>query len=73
MDINTGLTKEQVEDRIKNGLQNGDMDVESKSIKRIVCDNLFTLFNLVNFIMAFSIAMVHTKICCLLVLRHGIC
>lgn len=60
MDINTGLTKEQVEDRIKNGLQNGDMDVETKSIKRIVCDNLFTLFNLVNFIMAFSIAMVHS-------------
>lgn len=60
MDINTGLTKEQVEERIKNGLQNGDMDVEAKSVKRIVCDNLFTLFNFVNFIMALSIAMVHS-------------
>lgn len=60
MDINIGLTNEQVEERVQKGLQNGETDVPTKSVKHIVMDNLFTLFNLVNFIMAFSVAMVHS-------------
>ncbi|MDE5781201.1 MAG: HAD-IC family P-type ATPase [Lachnospiraceae bacterium] len=60
MDVNTGLTSKQVEERKHKGLQNGDIDVKTKSVKRIIADNLFTLFNLVNLIMALSVAMVHS-------------
>lgn len=60
MDVNTGLTSKQVEERKRKGLQNGDIDVKTKSVKRIIADNLFTLFNLVNLIMALSVAMVHS-------------
>lgn len=60
MDLNTGLTSKQVEERRRKGLQNGDIDVKTKSVKRIIADNLFTLFNFVNLIMAFSVAMVHS-------------
>lgn len=60
MDVNTGLTSKQVEEIKRKGLQNGDIDVKTKSVKRIIADNLFTLFNLVNLIMALSIAMVHS-------------
>lgn len=47
-DINTGLTSAEAEERVKNGLSNGDMDVKTKSVKRIFFDNIFTFFNLIN-------------------------
>lgn len=47
-DINTGLTSAQAEERVNNGLCNGDMDVKTKSVKRIFFDNIFTFFNLIN-------------------------
>ena len=60
MYIDTGLTDSEVNERTAKGQTNTGIDVETKSIKRIISDNLFTLFNLVNCIMAFSIAMVHS-------------
>lgn len=40
-----------------------------KSRKRIICDNLFTLFNFLNFAIAgLLFAVAHIKICCFLVL-----
>lgn len=48
IDINSGLTYEEAEERVKNGLCNGDMDVKTKSVKRIFFDNIFTFFNLIN-------------------------
>lgn len=60
MDVNTGLTREQVEERKRKGLENGDTDVKTKSVRRIISDNLFTLFNFVNLVMAVSVAMVHS-------------
>lgn len=47
-DINTGLTSAEAEERVKNGLCNGNLDVKTKSVKRIFFDNIFTFFNLIN-------------------------
>ena len=49
--IEIGLTSEEVEEKIAAGLVNGDLDVKTKSIGRIIRDNVFTLFNLVNTIL----------------------
>lgn len=60
IEANKGLTAEQVKIRIENGLGNDKGEVKTKSILHIIADNVFTLFNLVNFIMALSILMVHS-------------
>ena len=52
IDINKGLTSAQAEERAAKGLSNGDMDVKTKSIKRIFIDNIFTFFNLINAVLA---------------------
>lgn len=46
--INEGLTKEQVEYRIKNNQLNKKSDIKTKSIKQIIFYNTFTLFNILN-------------------------
>lgn len=51
-DINKGLTTAQAEERVKSGRANGNFNVPTKSVKQIVKENLFTLFNLVNVILA---------------------
>ena len=51
-DINSGLSAEQVSERVKNGLSNGSFDIKTKSCARIICENIFTLFNLINLILA---------------------
>lgn len=51
-DINKGLTAAEAEERAKNGLSNGDMDVKTKSVKRIFIDNIFTFFNMINIALA---------------------
>ena len=48
MYIDTGLTYSEVNERTAKGQTNTGIDVETKSIKRIISDNLFTLFNLVS-------------------------
>lgn len=47
-----GLTSEQVASQTAKGLANGNADVKTKSIGRIIRDNLFTPFNLLNAILA---------------------
>lgn len=54
-EIEIGLTKEQVEKRIKEGLVHKDTIVPTKSIKQIISNNFFTLFNFLNFGLAFII------------------
>ena len=49
---NNGLTSEEVEKRKKEGKVNFDTSVPTKSIKQIVFENIFTLFNLINFVLA---------------------
>ena len=49
--LNTGLSSEQVREKIAQGQENGTPDITTRSYKRILKDNLFTLFNLVNVIL----------------------
>ena len=51
----TCLTEEQVKERIKNNLVNIDTNVKTKSIKTILFQNIFTLFNIINLILGLSI------------------
>lgn len=46
--IYIGLNKEQVNDRIKNKLVNYDTSIPTKSYKKIIYENIFTLFNVIN-------------------------
>ena len=41
-----GLTDSEVQKRIDEGKVNISTNIKTKSIKRIFCDNIFTLFNL---------------------------
>ena len=44
-----GLTQEQAEERFRNGQGNVLDDDQGKSIRKILFDNIFTLFNFLNF------------------------
>lgn len=50
--LKTGLTAQQLSQRIKNGQVNGDPDTPTKSIKEIIFTNTFTFFNLINVLIA---------------------
>ncbi|MGN0517778.1 MAG: HAD-IC family P-type ATPase [Acutalibacteraceae bacterium] len=50
-----GLSEEQLKERTEHGLINYDTNPPTKSIKRIVKDNIFTLFNGVNLILFIAI------------------
>ncbi len=53
-----GLTDAEVRQRIEQGLVNHNSDIKSKSIKRIVLENLITPFNILNFVLAVLILIV---------------
>ena len=57
-DYKTGLTYEQVNKRREEKLINFDTTVKTKSIKSIIISNFFTLFNVMNFILALLIVFV---------------
>lgn len=48
----SGLTKEEVAQRVQKGQTNLTQTVPTKSVKRIIRDNICTLFNLINVILA---------------------
>lgn len=52
----TGLTNIEVEERVKAGKANTDAGLKTRSIKRICYENIFTLFNAVNVILAIIVA-----------------
>lgn len=52
IDINSGLSSAQAAEKAANGENNGSFDVKTKSVGRIFKDNIFTLFNLINVILA---------------------
>ncbi len=56
----TGLSSQDVKERIKKGLVNGDCNVKTKSVGQIIFTNVFTLFNGVNVFLAICVAMVHS-------------
>lgn len=53
--VNVGLTSEQVKKRIEQDLVNKDTTVPTKTIKKIIFDNLFTLFNFLNIGLAIAV------------------
>lgn len=53
-----GLTNEEVLDRTKKDLVNKDLDIPTKSYKKIIFTNFFTLFNILNLFLGFLIFMV---------------
>lgn len=54
-DLKIGLTEKQIDERIKNNLINYDTSVPTKSIPQILKENFFTLFNLINLVLAVAI------------------
>ena len=57
-DINKGLSSSEAEERARSGKSNGSFDVKTKSVGQIFRENIFTLFNLINIILAALIVMV---------------
>lgn len=53
-----GLTDEQVSSRMNDGLYNKESGLPTKSIKKIFAENIFTLFNLINVILAVAVLLV---------------
>lgn len=53
-----GLTKSEIKSRVDSGQVNGEAEVKTKSVKRILIDNIFTLFNLINTVLVISVFMV---------------
>ena len=56
--ISEGLSEDQVNERIKDGLVNYDSSVPTKSIKQIIFTNFFTLFNFLNLFLGIVIFLV---------------
>lgn len=57
-DIKTGLTDSQIKERIERGEYNKESNLKSKPISLILRDNVCTIFNLVNFILAVAVFLV---------------
>lgn len=54
----TGLSKEEVEKRYRENKVNYDTTTPSKSIKQILIENIFTLFNFINMVLAIAVILV---------------
>ena len=57
-DIKKGLSNQEIESRIREKLVNYDTTVPTKSIKRILYENIFTLFNFLNLLLGIAIFLV---------------
>lgn len=55
-----GLTEAQAEERRRLGLVNGKGKTRTKTVGQIICGNVFTFFNLLNFALAGLILSVHS-------------
>ena len=55
IDIKSGLTTKQVEERIEKNLVNIDTTLPTKSIKQILKENFLTLFNFLNLFLAIAV------------------
>ena len=59
-DIKQGLTIEQVTKRYEENLVNYDTTAKTKTIKQIILQNIFTLFNIINIILSIAIILVRS-------------
>lgn len=55
-----GLSAKEVEERIRRGLVNTDVQVKTKTVGQIIRGNTFTLFNFVNGFLAICMILVHS-------------
>ena len=55
MDSISGLSTSEALSRAASGRSNGGADIKTKSRARIICENVFTLFNLLNFVLAITV------------------
>lgn len=53
-----GLSKEEVNERVRKGKVNYDTTTPSKSVKQILVENTFTLFNFINLVLGIAIVLV---------------
>ncbi len=53
-----GLTAQQVEARVRQGLHNGESGIKTKTEGQIIRENVFTFFNLLNFVLAAAVILV---------------
>ncbi len=56
--IDKGLTEQQVQERYNENLYNFNIDQNTKTVKQIVRDNIVTLFNIINVILALAVILV---------------
>ena len=56
-DIERGLSTAEVEERIAAGKINRNMELKTKSVRELIIENLCTLFNLINVILAILVIM----------------
>ena len=54
----TGLSKEEVEKRYRENKVNYDTTTPSKSIKQILIENIFTLFNFIKYSLSLSFLLI---------------
>ena len=57
-DPRRGLSHEQVQRRVKEGLHNGVTGIKSKTEGQIIRENVFTFFNILNFALALAVILV---------------
>ena len=57
-DPGEGLTAGQVQQRVSQGLHNGDSGIKTKTEGQIIRENVFTFFNLLNFALAAAVILV---------------
>ena len=72
----SGLTSAEVSERIAAGQVNVNTDLKSKSVKELVIENLCTLFNLINLVLAILVILTgslkNLSFICIVVLNTGI-
>lgn len=57
-DPQEGLTPQQAEERARQGLHNADTGIQTKTEGQILRENVFTFFNLLNFVLAAAVILV---------------
>ena len=57
-DPQLGLSQEQVQRRVREGLHNGTTGIKTKSEGQIIRENVFTFFNILNFALAAAVILV---------------
>lgn len=58
-DYESGLTKEQVQERVSKGQINASPNTNVKTIRSIICENVFTFFNILCFLIAIALVVVN--------------